>query len=333
MHSLAEIGRVADCVFYREHVSIKVNVLPLHESLCSLLLYSKKNYPIFARCKQPVTIGFFYPYALYDQPISLVIHQNFIPLSYIKRLLVFLLVIFFGSCVAPKKVIYFQNLQKDTTLHNIISKDLDLLIRKNDVLSIVISSLSLENTLIFNPNVASNSPGSLAPPGYTVDNEGNIQLPKLGLVHVEGMTRNEVKNKLLKDLLPYLKDPLVSIHFQNHQVTILGEVNKPQVLLMPTENLTLLESIALSGDLTLTGRRDNILVIRNTDAGKQFKRLNLNNNSIFYSPFYYLKPEDIVYVEPTKAKLKGSAQTGQILQYAISIISIVLIILQQFKII
>jgi len=149
---------------------------------------------------------------------------------------------------------------------------------------------------------------------------------KLGTIHVEGLTRNELKNKLQTDLSPYLKDAVITIRFLSNHVTILGEVVRPQVLTMVNEQLPLLDAIGQSGDLTITGRRDNILVIRETDAGKQFKRINLNDNSIFYSSFYYLKPDDVVYVEPTKAKITSTSQRQQIIGYALSGITILITI-------
>ena len=230
---------------------------------------------------------------------------------------------FFGSCAPVKNVVYFENLQKDTTLHTIVNNNLELKIRKNDLLSISIVAPAPDIALFNGPLGSSSSSGvsGVSNPGtngYLVDNDGNIIMYKLGAVHVEGLTRNELKEHLQKDLAPYLKDAVVTIRFLSNRVTMLGEVAHPQVITMQNEQISVLEAIGMSGDLTPTGRRDNILVIRETPNGKQFKRLNLNDNSIFYSSFFYLKPDDVVYVEPTKFKIKNTGQSQQIIAYALS---------------
>ncbi len=239
------------------------------------------------------------------------------------------IIFFLTSCTPTKNILYFENLPKDTTLHNLVTKDFELKIKKGDLINIGVSSLSAENSILFTaPQTSINATGAS---GYLVDKNGNILYPKLGTIYVEGMTRGELKNLLLKDLLPYLKDPIVTVNFVNHKVTIFGEVGGPQILNMTGESLTLLEAIALSGQLSKTARKDNILVIResNNGADKQFKRLNLNNSSIFYSPFYYLRPNDIVYVEPDPAKEEGVNKTQRIISYATAGLSLVLIILDR----
>jgi polysaccharide export outer membrane protein len=163
--------------------------------------------------------------------------------------------------------------------------------------------------------------------GYQVDNLGNISVFKLGAVRAEGLTRNELTQKLQKELSPYLKDPVVTIRFLNNHVTVLGEVAKPQVLTMPTEQMSILDAIGMSGDLTIAGRRDNILVIRETPTGKQFKRLNITDNSIFNSPFYYLRPNDVVYVEPSELKIKNSGNGPQTIGYLLTGLSIAITLL------
>src|ERR1035437_5182382 len=241
---------------------------------------------------------------------------------------------FFGSCAPVKNVVYFENLQKDTTLHNLVNNNFELKIRKNDLLSINIISPDPMSTTLFNglqgistPSGASGGTGTGSTGGFLVDNDGNIVIYKLGIVHVEGLTRNELKEHLQKDLAPYLKDAVVTIRFFSNRVPMLGEVAHPQVITMPNEQISALEAIGMSGDLSPTGRRDNILVIRETPNGKQFKRLNLNDNSIFYSSFFYLKPDDVVYVEPTKFKIKNTGQTQQMIGYILSAASILITIL------
>lgn len=247
--------------------------------------------------------------------------------------LIFFSFLLLHSCTPVKNVAYFENIKKDTTLTTLTNYTTEFTIRKNDILSITITSRDQASNMLFNSpqtsGSASASSGSTGTnPGYLVDDFGNINLYKLGAVHVEGLTRTELEKKLKTLLDPeYLLDAVVIVRFINKHVTILGEVGKPQEVAMPTEQLTLLDALALSGDLLITGRRDNILVIRETDLGKQFKRINLNDNSIFNSQFYYLKPNDIVYVEPTKTKVRNAGDTPQIVGYILTATSLVLTVL------
>ena len=237
-----------------------------------------------------------------------------------------------NSCAPAKNVVYFQNLQKDTTLHTLVNNNFELKIRKNDLLSINIISPDPVSTQLFNgiqgtPSAAAVASSGSSTGGFLVDNDGNIVMYKLGVVHVEGLTRSELMQQLQKDLEPYLKDAVITIRFLNNRVTMLGELAKPGIITLPNEQISLLEAIAMSGDLTFTGRRDNILVIRETENGKQFKRVNLSDHSIFKSPFYYLKPDDVVYVEPTSSKIKSASQTPQTVSYVLSGVSILITII------
>ena len=262
------------------------------------------------------------------------LNMNTKPIGFNIFILGIFLVFILNSCTAPKNVVYFQNLQKDTTLRHLVASNMELRIRKNDQLSINIISPDPVSTPLFNGSLGTSTSttsagsNSSSSSGYLVDKDGNIELYKLGVIHVEGLTRSELKSKLQNDLSPYLKDAVVSIRFLSNHITVLGEVAKPQVLTIPNEQISLLDAIGESGDLTITGRRDNILVIRETPDGKQFKRLNITDHSIFSSSFFYLKPDDVVYVEPTSAKIKGQKQ--QIIGYVLSAVSVLITILVYF---
>jgi len=244
---------------------------------------------------------------------------------------IFISAIFLSSCSTTKKSYYFQALQRDTTINSPVRKLADSKIRKNDQLLINISSLNREEDLTFNAAAitigSTTSVGSGL--GYLVDANGNIQLHRLGLIHAEGMTRRELKDKIQKDISPYLKDPVVTVRYLNHRVTVLGEVGKPSVIQMPEEQLSLLEVLGTTGDVTQFARRDNILIIRETSNGKTFKRLNLENNSLFTSEWYYLQPDDVVYVEPNDKKVneENRNKRQQIISMALSGLSIAISLL------
>lgn len=242
-------------------------------------------------------------------------------LRLLRPLLFLFIIAIFQSCSTAKKTIYFQDLPKDTTLTHLVSKDFEPKIQKGDLLGIVVASLSPENTAIY--NAPQNTQGTLS--GYLVDENGNIQFIKLGLIHAEGMTRKELKDTLEKALTPYLAQTVITVGFLNRHVTMMGAVS-PQVIPMTNDNMTLLDALAASGDIGDKGRTDNILVIREKNNTKEFKRLNLTDKSIFYSPYFYLQPNDIVYVEPIKKKQDN---TLRIVSYITSGLSIVLFILDR----
>ena len=175
-----------------------------------------------------------------------------------------------SSCASTKNTTYFQNLQKDTTLRNLVSKNYELKIQKDDLLGITVASLSPDNAFYNAPQntigaSAQNTIASL--PGYLVDANGNIPFVKIGTLHVEGMTRRELKDTLEKSLIPYLKDAVVSVGFLNRHVTMLGGV-APQILPMTGDNMTILDALAASGDIGEKGRIDNVLVIREKDENQ-----------------------------------------------------------------
>lgn len=237
------------------------------------------------------------------------------------------------ACKTPQKIVYFQNNAKDTLLQNTVSKNFDLRIKPDDLLSIVIVSASPELSAPFNAtqgvgSATSGAVGSGTAPGYLVDKKGTIQFYKLGDVAVTGLTRGELKEKLQKELTPYLKDPVVTVRFLNQRITVLGEVSRPGTVPLVTDQMTVLEALGQSGDLTTYGRRENVLVIRQTEKGKEFRHLNLLDHSIFTSPYYYLQNEDVVYVEPDVKRKTG--QNVQTVSYILSAVSILSVLLTRF---
>lgn len=230
------------------------------------------------------------------------------------------LLFFLASCTPAKKTTYFQNLPKDTTLRNLVNKNFETKIQKGDLLGITVASMSPDIAFY---NAPQNTSGNVS--GYLVDENGNITFIKLGTLHVDGMTKKELKLKLEKELIPYLKDVIVSIGILNRHVTMMGALG-PQILPLNIENMTILDALASSGDIGEKGKTDNVLVIREKDDTKEFKRLNLTDQSIFYSPYFYLQPNDIVYVEPVKVK---AAKTAQIISYITAGISFALLIINQ----
>lgn len=237
-----------------------------------------------------------------------------------KLLLPFVLlamVILVGGCSSSKKVAYFQNID---TISLAASRGLyDARIMPKDMLTITVITtnpaasapfnLTVSNTVGTNGQLSNSGTGSLQ--GYLVDNDGNISFPVIGSLHVAGLTKTACEDLIKDKVKPYLSDkenPIVTVRMASYRVTVTGEVNQPGVKPVSTEKMSIIEAIAQAGDLTIYGKRDNVLLIREDANGeKHAHRLNLNDANIFNSPYYYLQQNDIVYVEPNSVKAKNSA--------------------------
>jgi polysaccharide biosynthesis/export protein len=257
-------------------------------------------------------------------------------LIYINRIaasLIFSVAFFATSCVNTRTATYFNDVNDATLTAN--TPIPESVIQKNDLLSISVSSLNPEASAIFNaPNVSgamTTGANSTMASGYLVSADGNIQFPILGSVKAAGLTKEQLKDSFVKKLLEkqLLKDPIVSIRFLNFRVTVLGEVRNPAVVSVPNEKISLLEAIGLAGDLTIYARRDNVLIIREEDGNKITKRLDLNSNELLSSPYYYLKSNDVVYVEPNKARVATSGRSQQWIPMVVSGLSLVVIALDR----
>lgn len=220
------------------------------------------------------------------------------------------------SCVNMKPVIYFDNIKDSTIL--VDAANLEPIIQKNDLLGISISSLNPEATQIFNiPNATST--GS----GYLVNQEGNIQFPLLGTIKAAGITKKKLREDISKSLVErqLLLDPIVDVRYLNYKVTVLGEVSNPTVLTVPSEKISIMEAIGLAGDLRLSANRSNVMIVREEEGKKTIKRLDLTSSKLLTSPYYYLKPNDIVYIVPNKLKVEGTSRFSRIFPVIMSTVS------------
>jgi polysaccharide export outer membrane protein len=254
---------------------------------------------------------------------------------------VFLFLPVFFSCSVSKPTYYFKDIKRDTVINNTAFNLGELKIKNTDILNISISSLSREEDELFatqplSTASATSTASAATAPGFPVDINGNIHLHKLGKVKAEGMTRSELKNSLEKQLQPYLKDPVVVVNFANHHITVIGEVGKPQLLSMPDERMTIMDVVAQSGNINAIAELNNLMVIREKDqSSKEFKHINLEDKSIFTSPWYYLQPNDVVVVNPDEKrateekKRTAYQQTGSIILQALSIVIIITQILKK----
>lgn len=235
-------------------------------------------------------------------------------------LLAFLLV----SCQSYKKVPYLQ----DTALVNDTEQSVRqtaVKVMPKDLLTIAVSCSTPELAAPFNlvnSGTASGAEGKVMAQGtssalqqYLVDNQGNINFPVLGEIHVGGLTKLEIENLIIDKLKVYLKEaPLVNVRIVNYRISVLGEVTKPGSFVVSNEKINLLEALAMAGDLTIYGMRDNVKLIRTGQDNKQeIITFDLNKAETVMSPYYQLQQNDIIYVTPNKTKAKNSdigASTG-----------------------
>ena len=230
----------------------------------------------------------------------------------LQRYLLILLCAIAASCNSSyKKIAYFQSLPDTIQVGGAqpIAAYADPLIRPDDILSVTVQTVDLRASAPINESNTghpSNGDQKPLPGGYLVDKEGFIELPVAGKVRVGGLTTQGAKEAVRKAASVYFKEPVVNVRFANFRVTVLGEVSKPATYVLPNEKVTLLEALGMAGDLTIYGKRENVLLIREQGTEKKFVRFNLNETSLFTYPYYYLQPGDVVYVEPGRAKAAAS---------------------------
>jgi len=193
----------------------------------------------------------------------------------------------------------------------------EITIKPADVLTIFVSALDQEAVAPYNLYMVNfNDPGSTqvrTTPNlltYRVDEEGNIEMPVLGKLHVEGLIRQEVEEMIKGLLESQVVKPMVQVNLTSPKVSVLGEVTRPGVVSISNGRLTLLEALAAVGDMTPYGRRDNVLVSREVDGKMEFARIDLTKDNIYASPYYYLQQNDVVYVSPNKVRTINSSNVG-----------------------
>lgn len=244
-------------------------------------------------------------------------------------------IILFSSCATlTKPTSYFRDVTADSMTVALSVSENPVLMVPGDQLSISISSLNKEEDNIFNgaalPIQLSGDRANF--PGYTVDKEGFILVHKLGKVKAAGLTRQQLKENLQKELLPFLKDPIVGVQFLNHKVTLMGEVVTPKIISITEDRMALTDVLTTGGDLTINGRRDLVMVIRETDGKKMVKRLSLEEVSVFSSPWYWVKNNDIVYVSPDDDRRYRDERRNRFSMFftmTISALSLLIIILDR----
>lgn len=248
----------------------------------------------------------------------------------IQYLVIILMILSLSSCVSTKKATYFNNIPNSKFITNI--EDLEPVIGENDLLSISVSSLNPEAVKMFNTSNLTTTGALSQASGYLVDQEGYIRFPFLGKIKAAGKIKKNLREEITAELVSrkLLLEPIVDIRYLNYKISVLGEVRNPSVITIPNEKVTLLEALGLAGDLTIYAKRDNVLLIRDEAGVRRLTRIDLTTDDIFTSPFYYLKNNDIIYVEPNKSKVASTSRTTQWLPVVLGTLSLGVVAIASF---
>lgn len=250
------------------------------------------------------------------------------------------LTVLIASC-SVKKIVYFNDLPSGSEpLRKQAATFTEPVIQEDDILTITIQTLDPTTAAMANQAVAAQAVGNSSAAnvgsqvisGFLVDRDGYVHMTLLGKVRVKGLTTYQAREYITLLAAEYYKEPTVQLRFANFKITVLGEVARPATYTVPNEKMSVLDALGLAGDLTIYGKRENVLLIRDQEGQKELVRLDLNDSNIFSSPYFYLRQNDVLYVEPTKAKAAAN-NVARTQTFAIvgSIISVLIIALTRVK--
>lgn len=259
-------------------------------------------------------------------------NYNFGDLTYAKILMVsaFAIMFFCTSCSSSKKIAYFQDVS-DTLNKPVVKEQQKFnppLIKVDDLLTVSVSTIDAaaqgSNTATHGGGASGGSGGGAmvsSQPTYLVDKNGNIDLPIVGRINVVNKTTSDVKEVIYERAKKYYVNPIVNVSFANFHITVLGDVFRPGTYTTANEKVTLFDAIGLAGDIQITGKKENVLLVREDGNNKEFVRLNLNSSDIVTSPYYYIHSGDVIYIEPIAAKVNANTVDNtktRFVSYAIS---------------
>ena len=229
--------------------------------------------------------------------------------SIIKIVSFIILLVTLNSCSTKKDILYFQDIKNKPQTEVIYTQNK---IQINDILTITVSAINPDSALPFNAkfynNSGINSENAMKLNGYLVNNEGNISFPVLGNIQVLGKTTNQVEDLIKKTLIDQgqLTNPIVSARLTNAKITILGDISSPGTYPYYEQNLTLLQAIGYAGDLSISAKRNDILIIREEDGKRTYGHIDMRKTDWFNSEYYYIKQNDIIYVNPNGPKIHSA---------------------------
>jgi polysaccharide export outer membrane protein len=256
-----------------------------------------------------------------------------------KILYFFVCVVLISSCgVRYESVPYFQNLSDSGMVQENINNFSTLKIQEEDILAITVTSLNVEASSIFNMGNTSSVQGSVTgnmnpvntANGFKVDQRGDIQFSLIGSIKVAGLTTTEARELIQARLVPFLKEPVVSVRIINFKISVLGDVARPGVYPVQNERVSVTEALSMAGDLTITALRHNVLLVREMNGKRQYVRLDLQKKEIFNSPYYYLQNNDVLYIQPSNAKYASVDSSYRNVSILLSALSVIALLISRF---
>ncbi len=253
----------------------------------------------------------------------------------LKKTIPILFVLLVFSCKPKEELVYYQNI--DGLKPSDQANSYEIKIQPDDLLLIIVSADDPETAIPFNLSTISvpttfsinASRGQETMQSYLVDASGSIDFPVLGKIAVGGLSRSELMKVLETKIAQYIKNPIINIRLMNFKVSVQGEVTNPGTYAINSDRVTLIEAISMAKDLTIYGKRDNILIIREVNGVKSYNRVDITKGDFINSPFYYLAQNDVVYVEPNKVRINGAAvgsNTGVIISITSLLITVITLI-------
>jgi len=244
----------------------------------------------------------------------------------------------FQSCISHESLVSFKDGgQFEFNQPMSIQNQNTIRIQPNDVLDIKVHSQDILTAAPFNLMPANASsiisdPNLLQLNGYLVDMNGFIDFPVLGRVNIKGLCVGEAKEKILNGLTEYLNTPVVNIRFLNFRVTVAGEVNRPGSFTVYNDRISLLEVLAMAGDLTPYANRDSILIVREYEGTRTYTSVNMSSNKLFESEYYFLQQNDYIYIEPIEAKRGAVAdKSNKVLPFVSAVVAVAALLISAFK--
>lgn len=234
--------------------------------------------------------------------------------------LMLLVVTVFSACNSAKQVAYFQDVADSVAVEKRVRNAAyqEPVIHKGDILNIEVTTIDATIggiSTIQHAKEDENAGAATQIKGYMVDKNGMVEIPILGKLEVEGHTTMEIKEMVRAKALKYYKDPLVNVRIANFYITVLGEVERPGLFVVGNEKINIIDALGLAGDMTLGGKRGNVIVIREENGESVFTRVNLNSSDIVQSKYYYLQSGDKIYVEPLKTFARSGTSDERSTRY------------------
>ncbi|MGK0447599.1 MAG: polysaccharide export outer membrane protein [Polaribacter sp.] len=231
-----------------------------------------------------------------------------------KAFIILSCVLLFSNCGSRKDLVYFQDEPIIDQNLSELDNNFEIRFKPNDILTIDVSAEVTESVIAFNLPVVTyntgtgmNGQGMAIRQTYLVDPEGTIEFPVLGTIKIGGLTRVEATKMLKEKIGEYVKEFIVNIRIMNFTITVSGEVTRPGNYTVQGERVSLMQALGMAGDLTIYGKRNNVFLIREVDGKKKYAKYDLTSINVVNSPVYYLSQNDVIYVEPNKARIRSSS--------------------------